>query len=55
MRSLWRLHRKEPLWLVGEHMQDCRLLVAGGDETVTDLAGERAGASLTRLGEAAGP
>jgi hypothetical protein len=49
------LQRKEPGWFVGEHMQDCRLLVADGDETLTDLPGERASAaaeSLTRLGEA---
>jgi hypothetical protein len=34
-------------------MQDCRLLAADGKETtLTDLPGERAAASLTRLGEA---
>ena len=56
LRSLWRLHRNEPGWFVEEHMQDRRLLVEGGDETLTDLAGERVGpllpASLTRVGEA---
>ena len=60
LRSLWRPQRKEPGWFVGEHMQDRRLLPAAGDEeeedeTLTDLAGERAappGESLTRVGEA---
>jgi hypothetical protein len=56
LRSLWRLHRNEPGWFVGEHMHERRYLTApdgaGGDETLTDLAGERAAASLTRLGEA---
>ena len=56
LRSLWRLQRKEPGWFVGEHMQeDRRLLVEGGDETLTDLPGERVAlpvASLTRVGEA---
>ena len=52
LRSLWRLHRNEPGWFVGEHMQDRRLLEeAVGDETLTDLPGERV-ASLTRVGEA---
>ena len=52
LRSLWRLQRKEPGWFVGEHMQeDRRLLVEDGDETLTDLPGERAG-RLTRVGEA---
>jgi hypothetical protein len=55
---LWRLQRKEPGWLVGEHIQERRLLAAaddaGGDDTLTDLAGERAppaAESLTLLGE----
>ena len=56
LRSLWRLQRNEPGWFVGEHMQeDRRLLVEGGDETLTDLPGERVAlpvASLTRVGEA---
>ena len=60
LRSLWRPQRNEPGWFVGEHMQDRRLLPAAGDEeeedeTLTDLAGERAappGESLTRVGEA---
>jgi hypothetical protein len=51
------LQRNEPGWFVGEHMQDCRLLAADGEETLTVLPGERAPAaaaveSLTRLGEA---
>jgi hypothetical protein len=56
LRPLCLLQRKEPGWFVGEHMQDCRLLaVADGEETLTDLLGERvpaAAESLTRLGEA---
>ena len=57
LRSLWRLHRKEPGWFVGEHIQERRLLAAAddagcGDETLTDLPGEGAAPSLTRLGEA---
>jgi hypothetical protein len=53
---LWRLQRNDPGWFVGEHMQEIRLLVvADGDETLTDLPGERPplpAASLTRVGEA---
>jgi hypothetical protein len=60
VRSLWRLQRKDPGWLVGEHMQDRRLrapAAAEGDETLTDWpAGGRAPApapaSLMRDGEA---
>ena len=52
LRCLWRLQRKEPGWFVGEHMQERRVLaVPDGEETLTDLPGERA-ASLTRVGEA---
>jgi hypothetical protein len=50
------LQRNDPGWFVGEHMQDCRLLAADGEEKLTDLPGERAPAvevaSFTRLGEA---
>lgn len=60
LRSLWRPHRNDPGWLVGEHMQDRRVLPPAGDEeegdaTLTDLAGERVAppeASLTRVGDA---
>ena len=62
LRSLWRLHRKEPGWFVGEHMQDRRPLLAAApagageeDETLTDLPGERVAppaGRLTRVGEA---
>ena len=60
LRSLWRLQRNDPGWFVGEHMQERRLFTvtadAGdGDESVTDLVGERAtmaAESFTRLGEA---
>ncbi|KAG8072785.1 hypothetical protein GUJ93_ZPchr0006g42006 [Zizania palustris] len=54
--SLWRLHRNEPGWFVGEHMQERRLAGEDDDETLTDGPGERAPPppppSLTRVGDA---
>lgn len=38
-RSLCRLQRNEPGWLVGEHMQVRRLLDDDDDETLTDCPG----------------
>lgn len=57
LRSLWRLQRNEPGWLVGEHMQVRRVLARpegeeGGEETLTDLTGEPPAESLTRLSDA---
>ena len=56
LRSLWRLHRNEPGWFVGEHMQGRQPLAVAddADETLTDLPGVRApqsAASLMRVGE----
>jgi hypothetical protein len=58
LRSLWRLHRNEPGWFVGEHMQLRRPRTPpeeeGDDETLRDGPADRAfpPASLTLAGEA---
>ena len=63
LRSLWRLQRNEPGWFVGEHMHVRRIFAVAappageerGDETLTDLVGERLAppaGSLTRESEA---